>query len=216
MIKIMTSVRNWVKNNSNYIFSTFTFACFLSLNSMSFAQDYPEPPHPGGIEERIYEKAGMGSYIPYARSGVLELGGSVSFMTANEFDQMSLNPTIGWFVADNLQLSAIASYNNVSTSTEDLTYWTLLAEPSYHLPFDNKTFGFVGLGFGVAYADAVGSGTALQPRLGANFLIGRSGILTPSVFVAYNTIDSFSVGGGAELLTVNRMAGFNLGYTVIW
>lgn len=119
----------------------------LLVFSYGLAQEeYPEPPSPTGPQERIYEKAGLGSYIPYAKSGVVELGGSMSFVTANEFDQFTLSPSVGWFFADNLQLSAIASYHQVSTGTDNLIYWTALLEPSYHLPFNNTTFGFAGLG----------------------------------------------------------------------
>src|SRR6476661_6541752 len=55
----------------------------------------------------IVEQAGVGGLIGYGRAGVLELGGSAGLQMSSEFRSLSVNPSIGWFVADNLELSAI-------------------------------------------------------------------------------------------------------------
>lgn len=187
--------------------------CFVSLSAS--AEDYPTPPKPSDADGQLFKQAGMGSQIAYAEAGVLELGGSLSFVTANNFDQLSVSPSVGWFFTNNIQLSGILSYNTVSAHGQSATYWTVLAEPSYHYPFSKTVFGLAGLGVGLAHADS-GTGTAIQPRVGVNILIGRSGILTPAFFTAFNTIDSVAVGGGSNLLSVDRISGFNVGYTVIW
>jgi hypothetical protein len=59
------------------------------------------------------------------------------------------------------------------------------------------------------------AGFALQPRLGANFLIGRSGVLTPSLTVAYSTVDAIRTPAGT-ILAVQTSYGMNIGYTVMW
>lgn len=190
---------------------------FIFISAVSNAapsEDYPTPPMPTESQGRLLEKAGMGSAVAYAEAGVMELGGSLSFVTANNFDQLSFSPSVGWFFADNLQISGIVSYNRVSAGSQDATYWTILAEPSYHYPFTKTVFGLAGLGVGIAQADS-GAGAAVQPRVGMNILIGRSGILTPALFMAFNTIDSVAVSG-TNVLTVDQITGFNVGYTVIW
>lgn len=196
--------------------ASFLSTLIILFMGTAMAQDYPEPPSPVAEGPVLREKAGYGSTVSYAEAGVLELGGSISFVTANEFNQVSLSPTVGWFFTNNFQISGILALHRVSQGANDTLYWTLLAEPSYHYPFTKTVFGFVGLGLGIAHSDAAGDGAAIQPRLGANFLVGRSGILTPSIFVAYNAIEAQAVGGGVDLLSVDQLAGLNISYTVIW
>ena len=90
-----------------------------------------------------------------------------------------------------------------------------LIEPSFHLPFSQVAFGFLGLGAGVGYITGANAGFALQPRLGANFLVGRSGVLTPALTVAYSTTDAIRTPAGT-ILAVRTSYGMNIGYTVMW
>ena len=60
-----------------------------------------------------------------------------------------------------------------------------------------------------------GAGFAMAPRLGGNFLIGRSGILTPSLSYQYTTHDSADTGNGV-LLQVSSAVRANIGYTIMW
>jgi hypothetical protein len=90
-----------------------------------------------------------------------------------------------------------------------------LIEPSFHLPFSQVAFGFLGLGAGVNYVTGADAGFALQPRLGANFLVGRSGVLTPALTVAYSTVEAIRTPAGA-VLAVRSSYGMNIGYTVMW
>ncbi len=57
----------------------------------------------------IVSQAGVGGLIGYGRAGVLELGGSAGFTFASDYRNLNIAPSIGWFVADNLELSAILS-----------------------------------------------------------------------------------------------------------
>lgn len=184
----------------------------------------PQPPvaspdvtlPPGGV----VEQAGVGGTVGYGRAGVLELGGSAGFTIAPDFRNINVSPSIGWFVADNLQLSGILSVSNVAAGDEDSTIFAALAEPSYHLPFNRTTFGFLGMGIGYAHISEVGGGLAVAPRIGANVLVGRSGVLTPSLSYQYTThnVDSTPVGEMQDVtvVAVSQALRVNIGYTVMW
>jgi hypothetical protein len=169
----------------------------------------------------VTRQAGVGGTQAYSRAGVLELGGSGGFAAASNYTRFELSPSIGLFVVDNVELSLLTALNyfrigaidaNPSTHATELK---ALIEPSFHLPFSQVAFGFLGLGAGVNYITGQSAGFALQPRLGANFLIGRSGVLTPSLNVAYSTVDAIRTPAGT-VLAVQTSYGMNIGYTVMW
>ena len=165
----------------------------------------------------LVEQAGIGGPTGYGRAGVLELGGAAGFRIGDGFSTVNVAPSIGWFVADNLQLSAIMDVAHVSTEGEDATVVTALAEPSYHLPFSRGIFGFLGLGIGGSYVSDLGGGFAMAPRLGANFTVGRSGLLTPSVSWQYTTQDVMEDEvNDSTVVAVSSAVRFNVGYTVMW
>jgi hypothetical protein len=164
----------------------------------------------------------------YGARGVLELGGFASFSTASHFTSIQLSPTAGLFVFDNFEASIILGLAYVhqtidpDTPTERSEHKTIvrvLAEPSYHLPIGPKLWAFMGVGLGAARVPRASGGTSagldVSPRAGLNFLIGRSGLLTPAVFIDYTTGESILSGGGS-LLGVNAMYGLQAGYTVMW
>lgn len=171
---------------------------------------------PGGV----VEQAGIGGVVGYGRAGVLELGGSAGLMIAPDFRNVNIAPSIGWFVADNLELSGILGVSNIKAGDESATVWSALVEPSYHLPFNRTMFGFLGMGIGAAYVSELGTGLAVAPRIGANFLIGRSGVLTPSLSYEYTThnVDNVSSGDMRDvtLVSVSSALRFNVGYTAMW
>lgn len=167
---------------------------------------------PGGL----VEQAGVGGVVGYGRAGVLEVGGTAGLVFASDYRNISIAPSIGWFFADNLQLSVIASVGNVKSGGSSSTLVSGFVEPSYHLPFNRTTFGFLGLGVGASHVSAFGTGFAIAPRLGANFLIGRSGILTPSISYEYTTVDTDAGNGTVTVVAVTSALKVNLGFTVMW
>jgi len=171
---------------------------------------------PGGV----VKQAGVGGEIGYGRAGVLEIGGSAGLMIAPDFRNVNIAPMVGWFVADNLELSAILGVSNVKAGENSATVWSALVEPSYHLPFNRTTFGFLGLGVGAAYQRELGAGLAIAPRIGANFMIGRSGVLTPSLAYEYTTHSSETTTTGdmqnVTLMSVSSAMRFNVGYSAMW
>ena len=185
----------------------------------------PQPPvaspdvtlPPGGI----VEQAGVGGTTGYGRAGVLELGGSAGMAIASDFRNINVAPSIGWFVADNLELSGILGVTNIKAGDADSrTLFSALVEPSYHLPFNRTTFGFLGMGIGYSHLSGQGGGLAVAPRVGANFLVGRSGILTPSLSYEYTTHDFETTPTGdmtdVTVVAVSNALKVNVGYTVMW
>lgn len=181
--------------------------------------DYdPQPPvaEPGpGNEVGVTAQAGVGGTQAYGRAGVLELGGNLGLAAADDFTQFNISPSVGWFVADNFELSGIIGAHYINAGGEDSGFLTVLAEPSYHLPFTDTVFGFIGLGTGISYAEDPGIGFALAPRLGMNVMVGRSGVLTPALQVIYSTSDAIQTSQGT-VIAVNTSFGANVGYTVMW
>jgi len=165
----------------------------------------------------------------YVRRGTIELGGAAHFMVAKDYSSFGLYPTIGWFVLDNIELSAILGVTRVGQSVRDdqgneqkvsRTQLLVLAEPSFHVPFSDAVFGFMGLGLGLAHeartpGPGAGPGFCVAPRLGLNFVINHSGVFTPAIQASYQTTDAMETPGGGSL-SAHSSLGFQAGYTVIW
>lgn len=184
------------------------------------APPVPTPTVPG-ITGNVVEQAGVGGNVGYGRTGVLELGGSAGLTIASNLRDINFSPSIGWFLVDNFELSGIMSVSNVKAGNESSTVWSALVEPSFHLPFNREMFGFVGMGIGAAYIDSLGAGLAVAPRIGMNFLVGRSGILTPSLsyeYTTHNTMSSTGPDGTTDvtLVAISSALRANIGYTVMW
>ena len=188
----------------------------------------PTPSGPAVAVTGVTEQAGVGGTQAYARAGVLELGGSAGLTLAENFTQIGFSPSIGWFFVDNLEISAIVGINYISATVDvpdgsggtteedtDSTVVNLLIEPSYHLPFSDTLFGFLGVGMGLAYQEGPGAGFAIAPRLGVNVLVGRSGIFTPAITAVYQTTDAVSTAQGT-VVAVSSTFGLQAGYTVMW
>lgn len=166
----------------------------------------------------MVSQAGIGGSTAYGRPGVVELGGSIGLTLAGELTQFNISPTVGWFFADNLQLSGIVGFNYSNTTTNGVSTsassLNVLVEPSYHLPINQSLFAFLGLGVGLGYADGPGAGFALAPRLGMNIMVGRSGILTPALQFVYSTSEVLRTPQGT-FIGGNTSFGLNVGYTVM-
>ncbi len=169
--------------------------------------------------EGVVQQAGVGGTTAYGRAGVLEVGGSAGLSVAGDLLALRIAPTLGWFFMNNVEISGIVSLNYARTSsngqTTHATSLNVLVEPSVHLPLSRTFFLFGGLGLGLAYADGPGAGFALAPRLGANLMVGRSGVFTPAVTFVYSTSGAVETAQGT-LLTASTSFGINLGYTVMW
>ena len=203
----------------------------LLLASTAFADELPAPtsdhdPAPPVAAPAIdpahgvVEQAGIGGDTAYGRAGVLELGGYAGLMMAPGFRNVNFSPLMGWFVSDNLELSGILGVTHIKAGDSSSTVWETLVEPSYHVPFNRETFGFIGMGVGAAYVSQLGAGLAVSPRIGLNVLVGRSGVLTPSLSYEYTThnvqmLDS-EQAKNITLVAVSSALRINIGYTAMW
>lgn len=185
----------------------------------------PQVASPVMPDTGVVEQAGVGGVTAYGRTGVLELGGNLSFTHATDNTFFTMSPSLGWFFMDNVEVSALFNLTYFKSDTPnptgtgsvstDGTIFTFLLEPSLHIPFTQTMFGMAGVGLGASYIDGPGAGFAVAPRLGVNFLVGRSGILTPAFVITYATNDAISTPQGT-VVAVNASYGLQIGYTVMW
>jgi hypothetical protein len=177
----------------------------------------PTPPSPGDATDAgITKNAGVGSQDAYSSAGVLEIGGTAGFTGANKMTQFSLAPSVGWFFADNLELSGIFGwyYTRAAGASEHLL--NFLVEPSYHYPLSKVDFVFLGVGLGFSFQSSTkNGGLALAPRFGYQKLIGRSGLMTVALQTAYSGNDMIRTSQGT-LLTVQSATSLTAGFSVLW
>ena len=94
--------------------------------SQSDHDSQPAVASPGAPSGGFVSQAGVGGVIGYGRAGVLELGGSAGFTFASDYRNLNIAPSIGWFVADNMELSAILSISNIKAGGSSSTLWSAL------------------------------------------------------------------------------------------
>ena len=179
---------------------------------------HPAAPSPliGNRNATIVSQAGVGGPVAYARSGVLELGGMLAWQAQSGQSTIMVAPTLGWFLTDNFELSGIVQYNRQVNGDNAQTFITALVEPSFHLPVVDQLFLFAGFGVGATGVTGQDVGFAIAPRVGMNVLVGRSGILTPSVAWNASTNRSVTDPAGNTLLAMNSRWTANIGYSVMW
>ena len=196
------------------------------MNAPSDPDPHPTPPGleaSGEFEAEMERQAGTGGDVAYASKGVVEIGGHGSAELADAFTNVSIRPFAGWFVTDNLQLSGILEFGwseveftnplTDETDSESSTLFGLYAEPSYHMPFSDRMLGFLGVGLGPTY-DSQEFGFAVRPRLGMDFLVGRSGIFRPALEVTYSTVDVVS-RNNQNLVGVSTTYGISFGFSTM-
>lgn len=150
----------------------------------------------------------------YAESQVLELGGAVSFTSSPSLTQIAVLPSFGWFFVDYVQLSVLPGVQYAKTHD---TGWhgrfSLLAEPSFHIPVVGPLFVFFGAGMGGVYDQETGGGLAVAPRAGINLLIGGSGVLTGAYSYVYTANERPAAG---ETDPHTRAHTLQFGFSVAW
>jgi hypothetical protein len=150
----------------------------------------------------------------YGEKWVREAGGSLGFMIAPQFHSMTVAPSFGYFIADNVQLSTILSLTNIKAGEAESTIVTATLEPSYHLRLDSKTYAFAGMGFGYSYMRGIGSGLTYTLRFGTQFLFGGNNLFIPSISYDFRT-NKEDMPTLAEIAAESALR-INLGYATIW
>lgn len=77
----------------------------------------------------------------------------------------------------------MANFKRIEFGYNRVTYATVFAQPSYHVPFSSMFFffGCLGVGAAIVYSNCPGAGFAIALRLGVTVMVGGSGILAPSL-----------------------------------
>ena len=164
----------------------------------------PPVPAPALATTGVTQQAGIGGTQAYGRSGVLEMGGAAGFGAASNYTRIDVSPSIGLFVLDNFQLSLLTGFSyfrvgatDMGEGERDRAQGDLRAQPAPAV-----LAGVVRLPRPWRRGRTISghkAGIALQPRLGANFLIGRSGIFTPAAYFSYSTVEAIQTEAGAIL-----------------
>jgi hypothetical protein len=146
----------------------------------------------------------------YGRAGLYEVGGSAGLLLAPDVHTVTVAPAIGWFVADNFEISGLLDASKI----DGVVMVSSLVEPSYHVPITRRLFGFLGMGIGYAYLEDRGGALAMAPRIGANLCVGRSGVISPSLSYGVTTHANPAMEDAAAV-TAGALR-INLGFTSIW
>lgn len=170
----------------------------------------------------IYTQENKGAAPTYAQQGVMEFGVSAGLSLAQDIRALNIAPSLGWFMSDSFEMSAIADLTNIKAGSESATLYSGLVEPSFHVAMSgNNVFGFVGMGVGGAYVRELGGALAVAPRLGMDVRLGHAGILRPSLAYEYTTHDAMGAvdskgNSNVALIGVSSALRFNIGYSAMW
>ena len=166
--------------------------------------EMPKPPQALSAKgsPEVAVGAGEGSPLAYGKRSVVELGGTLALTHNSDTTTFSLLPSIGYFVADGVELSLLPEFR--IQSIDDETDYSIggALEPSYHLAINRQFYAFAGLGIGLRYADDPGLDLFFRPELGLDIMIGRSGILKPALFLDVGVSEGASAGGLEASFTV--------------
>lgn len=159
--------------------------------------------------------------LTYGRAGVRELGTAAGLSIAQDIRAVNFSPSFGWFINDNFELSGILDVTNLKAGSASSTMWSALAEPSFHFPVNNSVFGFFGMGLGVAFVNELGAALAVAPHLGLDVMVGKTGILRPSLSYQYTTHDAMGTiddqgNTDVTLVAISSALRFNIGYSRMW
>lgn len=184
--------------------------------------DAPSPEIPNPAEDvRTY--AGVGGNTAYAERGVVELGGSFSFAAQPGSTTLALDPSIGYFLFDNVELSGVLGVRSTATGGNTSNNISLVVEPSVWFPVNDGFFLGGGMGVGVALlqsaATGIDTGLTIAPRLGGKLLLGRSGLLNFGArysIVAQSVDADLALAGGETVVAFVNTFDIQGGYTIMF
>jgi hypothetical protein len=217
---------------------TILAALLLAAATPAFAEDVaqpaatlvpasnPEPlPPPAGTpapvaapvesDATVIQHGMIPDDVAYGRKGIREIGASMGLMMSSRFRTVSIAPQYGWFIADNMRLSGILAFQSAKANGHSSVTYSAIVEPSYHMPIQDKIFGFLGMGVGISYEDTLGAGLTIAPRIGASFMIGESGMLTPALQYQYIS-HSAMTQSDIETAAMTSAMMVNVGYSHMW
>jgi hypothetical protein len=188
----------------------FVLPFATSVTMMAHAEDAPPREAAVTEDDGAAEGDSLDDEDEYGRQGTVELGGSIGIDWTNDAFSAEVSPTVGYFVLDLVELSALLRFSYVSQEDDDgdrtsIKGGAFVVEPSYHLPLQKELFLETALGVGVGH-DGDNADFELIPRVGLNIGVGLVGLLTPAVSVPI-LFDGDGTTAGL---------GFEVGYSVTW
>lgn len=157
-----------------------------------------------------------GAERAYGEKWSREAGVSAGLMAAPGVYAATISPQFGWFIADHLEISTILSLTRIDAGMDSATVATAILEPSYHYEIDRRTQMFAGIGFGFAYLSDQGHGATYTVRGGMQFLVGRRGVLAPTISYELRTQEEKLAAHSLAYLATHNALRLNFGYTAIF
>jgi hypothetical protein len=177
----------------------------------------PAPPVPTVLEHApresrvtVVEQAGVGGPLSYGSATVLEVGGSGSLSMAGKHLYLRMAPYVAWFVLDGLSLSYV---HEIYVTKQDARYRVATAPmlaASVHFRVTDRLLVSTGPEFGALY-NGDEWGVLGRIRLGLDILVGRSGVLHPSIYGAWASADTIDAAG-TTVFGQHLSLGFDIAY----
>lgn len=153
---------------------------------------------------------------PHTQRGTTDLGVALGLFVADGVHDVAATVSAGRFVADQLALAASVTASTTRADGRTATLWAGLAEPSYHLELDTKTFGVLGMAVGAAYQSELGTSLAIAPRVGLEIVLGEHHVIAPMLAYQYIAYSAREARDDAALTALTSTLRFQLGYSVRW
>ncbi len=181
----------------------------------------PAPPVPTVLEHApresrvtVVEQAGVGGPLSYASATVLEVGGSGSLSVSGGHLYLRMAPFVAWFVLDGLSLSYM---HEIYVSKQDAHYRVATAPmlgATVHFRVTDRLLVATGPECGAMY-NGDRWGVLGRLKLGLDILVGRSGILHPSVYGSWSSDDTIDPGGSL-VAGEHWSLGFDIAYAAMF
>lgn len=163
--------------------------------------------HALAVEPLAQPPPGPSPLVPVRVHGVVgnrEVGAEIGVGRAEALTQTEATVHVGWFFAHEFEMSFFGGVQFANGAGGPTVDFTLLAEPSVHLPLGRDVDGFAGLGGGLGFSKD-GVGVAIEQRVGADIVLGPAATLTPALAVLYATNRPQTASLGATV-----------GYAITW
>jgi hypothetical protein len=181
----------------------------------------PAPPVPTVLEHApresrvtVAEQAGVGGPLSYGSAMVLEVGGSGSLSMTDKHLYLRMAPYVAWFVLDGLQLSYMHEIYVLKQNENYRLATAPMLGASAHMRVTDRLLVSLGPECGALYnGDAWG--VLGRIRLGLDILVGRSGVLHPSMYGAWSSVDTIDAAG-TTVFGQHLSLGFDIAYAAMF
>jgi hypothetical protein len=181
----------------------------------------PAPPVPTVLEHApresrvtVAEQAGVGGPLSYGSAMVLEVGGSGSLSMADKHLYLRMAPYVAWFVLDGLELSYMHEIY-VAKQNDHYRFATApMLGASAHMRVTDRLLVALGPECGALYNGAAW-GVLGRIKLGLDILVGRSGVLHPSIYGAWASVDTIDAAG-STVFGQHVSMGFDIAYAAMF